>query len=682
MIEDVPPEASLLIGAPCRGIASIVTLDALLMPHRIVRGRSTCAKADVRALLAWGRKSSGRVAAALGVRRQLPVWLCEDGFLRSIELGSDGPPLSLLVDDLGIYYDASVPSRLEQLICQPLDIDGRCRAAQLQQLWCENRVSKYNGFSESPVPSEPFVLVVDQTAGDLSISHGLSTQQSFHEMLSAALFQYPHALVVVKVHPDVAAGRKRGHFSPAQLTDPRILVVHDGGHPTALLERAEAVFVVTSQLGFEALLWGQTVHCFGMPFYAGWGLTQDLLPAPLRRAGHRPTLERLIHACLVDYARYIDPHHHQRCSPERLIRSIGLQRRLRGELPSRIEVFGFKPWKQPILRCFLAGSRLRFRRRHSSPTVTATTLAIWGREPGRGVARRVAESIPPALLHVEDGFVRSVGLGANLIEPLSWIIDRKGLYYDANHPSDLELLLENSHFSASDHLRSVRLCKQLVAASITKYNLPADPWQRPFEATRVVLVPGQVETDASIRYGAPLFTSNLAFLKAVRDSEPNAWIVYKPHPDVVARLRQNADDSAAFMVYCDEILTNASIAQLYDQVDALHVLTSLSGFEALLRGKEVHTWGMPFYAGWGLTHDRVCITRRKRTLSLEELVFNCLIVYPRYVSRHSGLFIEVEEAIAELIAWRSSPPQRLGMRRGVFRHWRRVMDWLRACRWD
>ena len=36
-------------------------------------------------------------------------------------------------------------------------------------------------------------------------------------------------------------------------------------------------------------------------------------------------------------------------------------------------------------------------------------------------------------------------------------------------------------------------------------------------------------------------------------------------------------------------------------VDEVHTLTSLTGFEALLRGIEVHAYGGPFYAGWGLT---------------------------------------------------------------------------------
>ena len=44
------------------------------------------------------------------------------------------------------------------------------------------------------------------------------------------------------------------------------------------------------------------------------------------------------------------------------------------------------------------------------------------------------------LISVEDGFVRSVGLGGNLISPLSLLFDKKGIHYDGSKPSDLENL--------------------------------------------------------------------------------------------------------------------------------------------------------------------------------------------------------------------------------------------------
>jgi capsular polysaccharide export protein len=165
---------------------------------------------------------------------------------------------------------------------------------------------------------------------------------------------------------------------------------------------------------------------------------------------------------------------------------------------------------------------------------------------------------------------------------------------------------------------------------------------------------------------------NLELLEAVRRAEPDAYLLYKPHPDVVAGLCRQGQGEAQVARCCDEVLLEASIQQLFTQIDALHVLTSIAGFEALLRGIEVHTWGLPFYAGWGLTHDRLSCHRRGRPLELDALVHAALIDYPRYVSRHSGLFIEPEQAIEELLAWRAAPPRPLSLRQRIFRHWGRL----------
>ncbi len=259
-------------------------------------------------------------------------------------------------------------------------------------------------------------------------------------------------------------------------------------------------------------------------------------------------------------------------------------------------------------------------------------------------------------MRVEDGFLRSVGLGANLVQPLSWVIDRRGMYYDATAPSDLEALLEAGRFEPALVSRARALREAIVTSGITKYNVGAGVWQRPSGARHVVLVPGQVENDASITWGAPGVRTNLGLLQAVRESRPDAWIVYKPHPDVLAGKRPGHADMEASRRWCDEIVTDVPIHRLFEQVDELHVLTSLAGFEALLRGLPVTCHGSPFYAGWGLTRDVHTHARRTRRLDLDELVAGALIVYPSYVSRTTGAFTTPERALFELAHWHETAP--------------------------
>ena len=597
---------------------------------------------ELTATVGWGRRKYARRARRVAQVQAIPFLCLEDGFLRSVGLGSAEPPLSIVVDDLGIYYDATQPSRLESFITKLRISEQFVRAQALVTAWRHARVSKYN-YARDYVGALPerYVLVVDQTWGDASIRYGMADDTSFHRMLEAALAENPDCTILLKVHPEAMAGHKRGHFDLGKVARiPRVQVLGEDVHPVSLIEQAEALYVVTSQMGFEGLLWGKRVRTFGMPFYAGWGLTQDELPSPERR---RPVqLENLVHAALIDYPRYIDPEAGQRCEPERVIEWIGLQRKMRARFPKTLYAVGFSRWKKPIVRDYCQGSLVRFVSEIEQVPEDGT-LALWGqghRDEKRPVVR------------LEDGFLRSVGLGADLIRPLSWVMDRRGMYYDATAPSELEHLLQTTEFSTDLVARAQRLRERIVEQGLTKYNVGSSGWRRPEGAGRVILVPGQVESDASIRYGAPGIRANMELLQAVRKANPSAYIIYKPHPDVVAGLRKKGEGEDEAVRSCNEMVIDIAMGELLTVVDEVHALTSLTGFEALLRGKTVTCYGQPFYAGWGLTHDLVPPTRRTRSLTLDQLVAGALILYPTYVSRTTGKFTTPERALDELLDWR------------------------------
>ena len=185
----------------------------------------------------------------------------------------------------------------------------------------------------------------------------------------------------------------------------------------------------------------------------------------------------------------------------------------------------------------------------------------------------------------------------------------------------------------------------------------------------MILVPGQVETDASIAYGAPGIRRNIDLLRAVREANPAAYVLYKPHPDVLAKLRAEGQGEANALRWCDEVVIDAAMGDLLQQVDAVHVLTSLAGFEALLRGKAVTCYGQPFYAGWGLTADVIPLARRSRRLALDELVAAALILYPVYLSRVTNRYTSPERVLDELLAWRESDVGLKG--------WNCVYRWIR-----
>ena len=648
------------IAVVSRGLQAIATLPALLDDAELLFGTSARSGA-AEAVLAWGRKPSAAAARRFADSRGLATLQVEDGFLRSVGLGDQDPPLSLVVDDLGIYYDAGSASRLERLIAAGCPVDQKPRAAALVDAWRTARVSKYNHAREgAPAGTSAGVLVVDQTFGDESIRcGGADDMHTFRQMLEAALDEHPGRPVLIKMHPDVLAGRKRGHFerlTPGEAA--RVELWAAEAHPPSLFERAECVYTVTSQMGFEALLWGKALRCFGMPFYAGWGLSQDAMQAPARRRAIG--LHDLIHATLVQYPRYIDPETSRRCEVERVIEHLALQRRMRERFAPKVYALRFSRWKKPIVRAYFSGSEVNFVDKVAQ-IPDGASVAIWGRREVHALASA------SKVIRLEDGFLRSVGLGADLVKPLSWVMDGQGLYYDPSQPSELEQICATAQFDATLLQRARMLRERIVARRITKYNVGGDCWVRPVGQVRVVLVVGQVETDASIAFGARELRTNIGLLRAARVSAPDAYIVYKPHPDVVARLRRPGVYESEAERICDESVAEAPIEALLEAVDEVHVLTSLAGFEALLRGRRVVVHGQPFYAGWGLTVDRDPVSRRHRRLTLDELVAATLILYPSYVSLTTGAFTTPERVLEELSAWRERGTSRLSRWRRIWR---------------
>jgi len=613
-------------------------------------------------VIGWGHKPTARVARDFAREHGLPYFAIEDGFLRSVGLGSESPPLSLIVDSRGIYYDSTAPSLLEDWMAStstddPLSEHGLLhRARNCRERIVQARLSKYNHAPEDLPPylleaRHPVVLVIDQTYGDASVDLGGASAAQFSGMLEAAFDENPNATVVVKAHPDTIAGKKRGYLDRAQL--PRqARLLGEAVNPVSLLSTIDRVYACTSQLGFEALLLGKPVTCFGIPFYSGWGLTDDRIACP--RRNRKRSLDELVAAALILYPRYLDAFTGERVEVESVIEHLALQRKQFTENTGRIWCTGISLWKRPFVRRYLQspGNEIRFfssaKSLNSALGSRKPKLLTWGNREYESL-RVVAEARGLPLLRMEDGFIRSIGLGSDLTVPGSLVVDSGGIYYDPRSQCDLELLLQTRVFSEAELEQAQRLRAAILATGISKYNTAVD---RPFtpHATAgqsIVLVPGQVEDDASVRDGSPVIRSNSDLLRAVRKQLPKAYILYKPHPDVVSGNRRGSIDKSAESL-CDQIVTDVALGRCLEAAQEVHTITSLVGFEALLREKRVVAYGLPFYAGWGLTHDQLPHPRRQRRLRLEELVAGTLLLYPRYYDFRASAFCSAEHMVTEL----------------------------------
>ena len=582
----------------------------------------------------WGRSPTAPRGQAVADRRDAPVLRVEDAFLRSVHPGRRGdPPLGLLLDTRGVHFDASAPSDLEVLLAtHPLDDAAMlARARDGIDRLKTTHLSKYTAFDPAaPVPRAPFVLVVDQIRDDASIRHGGAGADTFREMLVFAQEQNPGVRIVIKSHPETLAGHRPGHFGPENAGD-RIAILSQPVSPWALLDSAQAVYVVSSQMGFEAILAGHRPRVFGQPFYAGWGLTAD--ENPVARRQRRLTRAQLFAAAMLLYPTWYDPWHDRLCRFDTAVDTLEALTRGWREDRRGYAAFGMRLWKRAPLQKVLGRQvPLRF---GAAPNRSAI---VWARH---------AAVAPAGAIRVEDGFLRSRGLGADLVPPLSLVLDDLGIYYDPGRESRLERLIAASvdlpHWALA---RADALRRRLIAAGVTKYNLGAAALPD-LPAGHRILVPGQVEDDASVLLGGGAVRTNLGLLRAVRQANPEAVILYKPHPDVEAGLRPGAVPDAER--WADLVVNRGDPAALIAAADEIWTMTSALGFEALIRARPVTCLGMPFYAGWGLTRDLAPVpARRVARPVLQGLIHAALIAYPRYHDPVTGLPCPPEIAVDRL----------------------------------
>ena len=643
-------------------------------------GVSSCESADVCSfVVGWGNKSNTKKAIAFAESCKLPYVRLEDGFIGYLgHPSADNERLSLIKDDVGIYYDARSPSKLEALCLAvkraDVDLD---RARSLVDAITSAGISKYNSV-RSPLPvwlnalvddDLECVLLVDQTAGDQSIVSGLASADTFMVMLQAALSAHPGQPIIIKTHPDVlisGGGGKCGHFTREMLRGVlteesfnRVHLLTDDCSIQTLMSVVGDVYVVTSQLGFEALMYGKAVHCFGMPFYGGWGLTDDYCECTRRNVVL--SLPELVFASLIQYPTYVHPESRSLCEVEEVVAWLALQ--LEADGIDVCYAFGFSLWKRAFVKQFvgrLAASvvfvndeekLVRILSKNNS--TSRCSVLLWGR------GRRVwADDLCQyaAVWFMEDGFLRSVGLGADLRRPSCLVIDRQGMYYDSSDASDIISILNATRLSVSQNNRAEALIAQIKQQAVTKYNvgvredsetLLADLTKQA-NGREIIVVTGQFENDLSIACSLGEIKTNIGLLEQVRADHSSAFIIFKEHPDVYSGVRPGALGEIAAAKFADLYLADIDMDSLLACCDRICTLTSLAGFEALLRNKAVTVYGSPFYAGWGLTTDQLALPNRENTLSLNELVYGAMIEYSRYVDWNTGHLTGPEQTVAFL----------------------------------
>lgn len=285
-------------------------------------------------LCLWGLLSTYEASCLIAEAKSknIPILFIEEGFIQSIVPYNKTlieekfrKAHAIVIDQNGLYINARFQSRLEKMINSNLHIEENelLRAREVIRKIVKNKISKYN---HQPISKcnigetgRKKILVIDQVRGDRSISYGMANDDTFQEMLNAAIKENPDADIIVKTHPVTNGTAKRGHYHELK-SEKNIYKVCYDINPICLLEYVDKVYVCSSQMGFEALLCGKEVHVFGMPFYAGWGITKDRQTCERRRK--KRTLEEIFYLAYIMYSKYVSTKTNTICEIEKVIDEI------------------------------------------------------------------------------------------------------------------------------------------------------------------------------------------------------------------------------------------------------------------------------------------------------------------------------------------------------------------------
>ncbi|WP_423759253.1 capsular biosynthesis protein [Burkholderia sp. NLJ2] len=509
------------------------------------------------------------------------------------------------------------------------------------------------------------VVLIDERSVSHADSRSSRRQRrlGFESMVQAARKAQPDADFWLFPSADNGSGRWLSSLTTLPPGTRRLEVEHSLHE---VLAAADIAYVVAASEGMGALLAGIALHVFGSPYYAGWGLTHDHLePSPRRQCD---SVDMLFETVFLKAASYLDPVTYGRGTLDAVLSFIELQHSVARRFSdlNTVAGIGFQWWKRPFATPYLTagGGRLRWVKR-AADVEAGEVAAIWGGRSSAGLR------VDTRHVRIEDGFLHSTGLGSDMVAPYSQVIDRLGIYFDSSRPNELTAILNTAEFTEVELQRAAALREAIATYGLTKYNLGRrkPDWAAP-AGVRVILVSGQVADDASIRLGTHGITTAEALLDEVRTRRPDAFIVYKPHPDVLSGNRIGHLGTTAV---ADIVDASSDLISLIEVADEVHTLSSLSGFEALLRGKEVHTYGLPFYAGWGLTTDAVPQRWRERTLTIDMLVAAVLLRYPIYWDWRLKRFTSAEAVVNQLAATANRPLA--GIRS------RRIRFLVKAVRW-
>lgn len=605
----------------------------------------------------------------------------EEGFLAYLRHPICGhSPLSVVIDRTGIHYDSTRPSDLQSILIQTAAswTDGMgARARRIMATIRRLRLSKYNhqeGLLGEETGRRYRVLLVDQSTQSRALRYGGANTDIFEQMMDSSCKGFPETDLVVKMHPDHDLNRAKsilhGRIRPGvSALPPRVNI-------WSVLNQVDVVYTVSSQVGFEALMAGKKVVCFGQPFYSGWGLTTDV--ASGRGSGRQLTLEQLVYGVLVKYPLYIHPERQELCDIEEILSYLESAHLGALGFYDRIYTVGLRPQEKRTLPEYLRG-HLALDVNHISPKSARSrtygpteAVLYWDPRECHGDDLSYLESRGVSVLRAGPWPMDPIQ--GDQAQPNILQITRNRLYNDGSPRNDLVLLLEQAHFDFDLLRRAETLQQNFLAVLEQESKIRSHALNNQSVGRWIALVLGQGEGEGPWGVREKAVSTDHELLTQVRLDFPEAYILYAP--PVGESYSENHVPMSVDPTLYDQLVRPEHTVSCFKLADAVHVVSAFRGIYALIYGKLLYTYGRPFYAGWGLTHDAEVFVGRSKQRSLTELLCATFILAPTYfnwLTRTSGT---PEEAVRRLFTIQSQEDSRPKVRTRLPIQTGRLSAWL------
>jgi capsular polysaccharide export protein len=559
-----------------------------------------------------------------------------------------------------VYYNLKKESNIESLLRSywvPSEEEWQTAHLAIEMInkYGITKYSEYPHISESAMRGVGYenILLVDQPIDDESVLLGNADEQTFNDMLLYAFDNYQYANIYVKLHPDTIDGKKEGYLQKLLvkhgLNDhPSIKLIDTHCNITSLFHFINDIFVVTSQVGFEALLRNKNVRCFGTPFYSGWGLTTDM--QTLSESKPQRSLMDLFIALVLQHTLYLNPFTGKKGTILDLLEYVALQQRHNNK--KNVAFYNTDFIEHRNVDVLLNADKKNF---------SAITKA---KQIPKHIDDFILTDKKSTFQEVEPlkyrAFLSKSFLFSDSVsneDVLSLIVDHNGPFYDPKAQSDLDYMLNHETYTnyekncAEQFLIDLRGKFLMDMRNEDSGNVLSEKQN---SNKKLIFIPGQLEEDDMTLVGGDItIPSDYELLVAILQKVENSLIIYKPA--LGSKFKKLNDIGKGGLVNLSSLVKernnrfvfefDASISHCIEAADEVHLLNHTCGLEAIVKGKKVVTYGLPFYGGLGLTEDKQKFPREKREISLEEFALAVYMLYPRYKLPNEEYFTSASNAL-------------------------------------